>query len=67
MILSQLRSAQTSIDFIENTYRKRDPRYADFSIRQQQEIIRRLIDEWNGSQCKVSLPPPLKKDREIRR
>jgi hypothetical protein len=67
MILSQLRSAQTSIDFIENTYRKRDPRYADFSIRQQQEIIRRLIDEWNGSQCKVSPPPPLKKDREIRR
>lgn len=61
MILSQLRSAQSSIDFIEKTYRKRDPRYADFSIRQQQEIIRRLIDEWNGSQCKVPPPPPPKK------
>ena len=67
MILSQLRSAQTSIDFIEKTYRKRDPRYADFSIRQQQEIIRRLIDEWNGSQCKAPPPPPPKKDREIRK
>jgi hypothetical protein len=67
MILSQLRSAQTSIAFIEKTYRKRDPKYADFSIRQQQEIIRRLIDEWNGSQCKVTSPPPPKKDREIRK
>jgi hypothetical protein len=55
LILSQLRSAQNSIDFIEKTYRKRDPRYADFSIRQQQEIIRRLIEEWNESQCKA--PP----------
>jgi len=55
LILSQLRSAQNSIDFIEKTYRKRDPRYADFSIRHQQEIIRRLIEEWNASQCKA--PP----------
>ena len=51
MILSQLRNAQTSIDFIERTYRKRDPKYADFSIRQQQETIRRLIEEWDRSQC----------------
>jgi hypothetical protein len=61
MILSQLRSAQSSIDFIERTYRKKDPKYADFSVRQQQEIIRRLVEEWNRSQCKVPLSPPTKK------
>ena len=61
MILSQIRSAQKSIDFIEKTYRKRDPKYADFSIRQQQEITRRLVEEWNKSQCKVSPSPPSKK------
>ena len=55
MILSQFRSAQNSIDFIERMYRKRDPKYADFSVGQQQEIIRRLIEEWDRSQCKV--PP----------
>jgi hypothetical protein len=67
LILSQIRGAENSIVFIEKTYRKRDPKYADFSIRQQQEIIRRLIDEWNGSQCKAPALPPPKKDREIRR
>jgi hypothetical protein len=55
MILSQLRSVQNSIDFIERTYRQKDPKYADFSIGQQQEITRRLIEEWNKSQCKY--PP----------
>jgi hypothetical protein len=66
MILSRLRSAQNSIDFIERTYRKKDPRYADFSIRQQQEITGRLIDEWNKSQCKfysTTPPPPPKKTK----
>jgi len=71
MILSQIRSAQKSIDFIEKTYRKRDPKYADFSIRQQQEILRRLFEEWYKSECKepvVPPPPPKKtKDRVIRR
>ena len=64
MILSQLRSAQNSIVFIERTYRIKDPKYADFSIRQQQEITRRLIEEWDKSQCKVSpspIPLPPKK------
>ena len=51
MILSQLRDAQNSIDFIERTYRKRDPKYADFSIRQQQETVRKLLEEWDKSQC----------------
>ncbi|NWG03131.1 MAG: hypothetical protein HXY44_09785, partial [Syntrophaceae bacterium] len=63
MILSQLRSAQNSIDFVEKTYRKRDPRYADFSVRQQQEIIRRLIEEWERSQCQAPPPPPPKKKK----
>jgi hypothetical protein len=52
MILSQMRSAKNSIDFIERNYRKRDPRYADFTIRQQQEVLRRLHEEWERSQCK---------------
>ncbi len=59
MILSQLRSAEKSIAFIEKTYRKRDPQYADFCIRQQKEITRRLIGEWAKSSCKIltlSLP-----------
>jgi len=67
MILSQLRNTQNSIAFIEKTYRRRDPRYADFSVRQQQEIIRKLIEEWDRSQCKVSpLPSGKKEDEKIR-
>jgi hypothetical protein len=64
MILSRLRSAQNSIEFIEKTYRKKDPRYADFSIRQQQEIALRLIEEWNRAQCKFSFSPPPKKEKK---
>jgi hypothetical protein len=71
MILSQIRSAENSTVFIERTYRKRDPKYADFSIRQQQEILWRLFEEWVKSECKepvVPPPPPKKtKDRMIRR
>jgi hypothetical protein len=61
MILSQLRSAQNSIDFIDRTYRKKDPKYADFSVRQQYEIIQRLVEEWNRSQCKAPPSPPMKR------
>ena len=57
MILSQIRSAKDSIAFIERTYRERDPKYADFAIRQQQEILRRLSEEWNKSQCKTTEEP----------
>lgn len=71
MILSQIRSAKNSIAFIERAYRKKDPKYADFSTRQQQEILRRLFEEWYKSECKepvVPPPPPKKtKDRVIRR
>ena len=63
MILSQIRSTKNSITFIERTYRKRDPKYADFSIRQQQEILRRLTEEWERSQCQEPIPPPKKKIR----
>jgi len=52
MIFSNLWSAKSAISFIESTYRKRDPKYADFSVRQQQEIIRRLIEEWDRSECR---------------
>ena len=52
MIFSQIQSARNSIAFIEKTYRRREPKYADFSIRQQQEIIRRLTEEGKRSQCR---------------
>ena len=60
MIQSQIRNAHTSIAFIERTYRKKDPKYADFSVEHQQEILRRLNEEWAKSQC-VEPPPPPKK------
>jgi hypothetical protein len=63
MILSQIRSAKNSVTFIERTYRKRDPKYADFAIRQQQETLRRLNEEWERSQCIEPTPPPKKKIR----
>jgi len=52
MILSQIRSAKNSIAFIERAYRKRDPKYASFATQQQQEILRRLTEEWDRSLCK---------------
>jgi hypothetical protein len=52
MVLSEIQSANNSIGFIERNYRKRDPRYADFAIRQQREVLRRLHEEWKRSQCK---------------
>ncbi len=60
MILSQIRSAKNSMAFIERAYRKRDPKYASFAIQQQQEILRRLNEEWDRSQCK-EIPPTKRK------
>lgn len=57
MILSQIRSAKNSIAFIERAYRKKDPKYANFSTRQQQEILRRLFEEWYKSECKEPVAP----------
>jgi hypothetical protein len=65
IIVSQLRSAHNSMDFIERTYRIQDPKYADFAIRQQLEITRKLIEEWAKSECRVSSFPPPKKERPI--
>ncbi len=60
MIFAQIQSAKNSMTFIEKTYRRRDPKYATFAIQQQQEIVRRLTEEWDQSQCK-EIPPPKKK------
>jgi hypothetical protein len=62
LILRQVKSARNSITFIEKTYRKRDPKYADFSSQQQLEILIRLNEEWMNSQCKESDAPSPKKD-----
>jgi len=62
MIQAQTRATNNSIAFIEKTYRKKDPRYADFSIRQQRHLLARFSEEWNRSECRESLPPLEKKD-----
>ncbi len=55
-IRTEIRATNHSISFIERTYRKRDPEYADFSIRQQQHIMGRLNEEWTRSECKAPSP-----------
>jgi hypothetical protein len=67
LIARQMQSARSSLLFIEKNYRKRDPRYADFSSRQQQDILRRLTEEWDRSQCKtVAAPVSTKQKAQIR-
>jgi len=61
MILAQIRSAKSSMAFIEKTYRRKDPKYAAFAIQQQQETVRRLTEEWDKSVCE-EIPPSKKKD-----
>lgn len=56
MIYERVRSTHQSIAFIEKTYRKKDPRYADFSIRQQRHLLARLNEEWRKSECREPLP-----------
>jgi len=63
MIFKQIQSTERSISFIERTYRKRDPRYADFALQQQQEILRRLKEEWGKARCTASEPLPKREDR----
>jgi hypothetical protein len=60
-IYAQTRTANDSIAFIERTYRKKDPRYADFTIRTQQQMLERLNEEWTRSECKEHLPAPERK------
>jgi hypothetical protein len=64
MILSQVRASQKSIAFIEQTYRESDPKYADFTIRQQHEILRRLQVEWERSECKK--PPAARLSEDLK-
>jgi hypothetical protein len=51
MILVQIQNARDSVAFIKKTYGKRDPNYAAFSIRQQEDIIRRLNEDLAKSSC----------------
>jgi hypothetical protein len=64
MIRARTRTTNNSIAFIEKTYRKKDPEYADFSIRQQQQDLRRLSEEWTSAGCGEPPPAPEKKARK---
>jgi hypothetical protein len=61
MIYAQTRTTRNSIAFLERTYRKKDPKYADFSIQQQQQLLGRLSEEWTRSECGEKPPTPVKK------
>ena len=61
MIHAQTRTTRNSIAFIERTYRKKDPKYADFSIQQQQQLLGRLSEEWTRSECGEPPPTPVEK------
>jgi hypothetical protein len=63
MIYARTNTTQASIAFIEKTYRKRDPRYADFSIMHQREALRKLGAEWTRFQCTEALLKPEMKPR----
>jgi hypothetical protein len=56
MIHAEIRAIHNSVAFIQKAYRKKDPQYADFSIRQQQHLLTRLKEEWTRSECKEPLP-----------
>jgi hypothetical protein len=58
IISTEIRATKNSIGFIEKTYRKKDPDYADFSIRQQDHLLQKLSEEWVGSKCGEIPPPP---------
>jgi hypothetical protein len=56
MLYAQRLTTKNSIAFIERAYRKKDPKYADFSILQQQHLLIKLNEEWTRSECRE--PPP---------
>jgi hypothetical protein len=51
MIQAQIRSTRNCVAFIKTIYGKKDPNYAAFSIRQQQEMLRRLNEQLTKSEC----------------
>ena len=51
MIQSQIHTARDSIAFVKTIYGKKDPKYAEFSIHQQEEILRRLNEQLTNSEC----------------
>ncbi|HUL29717.1 MAG TPA: hypothetical protein VLZ03_04620, partial [Thermodesulfobacteriota bacterium] len=63
MIQTQTRVTNDSIAFIKKIYRKKDPAYADFSIRQQQHLLAKLHEEWIKSECREPSPATEKKAR----
>jgi hypothetical protein len=64
IIRAQTRATHDSIAFIEKTYREKDPEYADFSIMQQQQDLRRLDEEWTGAGCGE---PPSRPEQKARK
>jgi hypothetical protein len=56
MLHAQRLTTKNSIAFIERAYRKKDPKYADFSILHQQRLLVKLNEEWTRSECRE--PPP---------
>jgi hypothetical protein len=63
-IRTEINATYDSMAFIDKTYRKKDPDYADFSIRQQQQILRRLNEEWIRSECREPAPTQPEKAME---
>lgn len=57
----EIHATQDSLTFIEKTYRKKDPDYADFSIQQQERILEKLNEEWKKFGCKGLAPASEKK------
>jgi len=63
-IRAEIRVTNDAIAFIEKTYRKKDPEYADFSIQWQQELLRRLSEEWAKSECREPASIPAKEEKK---
>jgi hypothetical protein len=60
----EIHTTNDSIAFIEKAYREKDPDYADFTIRTQQQLLERLNEEWMDSECREPSPTPEKKARK---
>jgi hypothetical protein len=63
MIHDEIRITNDSIAYISRAYRKKDPKYANFSTRQQQHYLRRLNEEWNQAECRAAALKPEKRTR----